>query len=141
MQPQWGGGDEGDASLVQLRDSDQWDNRLQIFKNGRYLRFLFTPDTGKESNVAAVVDAWQPNEWHQVTATWGDSVQSFYVDGHLVGQQTYTGQLDVRTGTPLYIGSDLPRGGPSAGGAISNFQVYRTPLGPDAVSNLASSRR
>lgn len=141
MQPQWGGGDEGDASLVQLRDPDVWDNRLQIFKNGRYLRFLFTDNTGQERNVAAVIDGWQPGEWHQVTATWGEALQSFYVDGRLIGQQTYAGQLDVRPGTPLYIGSDLPRGGPSAGAAISNFQVYGKPVAPDVVSNLASSRK
>ncbi|MFQ5666498.1 MAG: LamG domain-containing protein [Candidatus Binatia bacterium] len=138
LEPQWGGGDEGDASLVQLRTPDVWENRLQIFKNGRYLRFLFTDNTGQERNIATTIDNWEPGQQHKITATWGEALQSFYVDGHLIGQQTYSGTLDVQPGTPLHIGSDIPNGGPSAGATISQFQVYNRALPPDQIGRLAS---
>lgn len=136
MQPQWEGGDESNASLVQLRNQNVWENRLQVFKNGRYLRFLLTDSSGLEHNIGATIDSWQPGEWHQVTATWGEALQSFYVDGKLVGQVTVDGQLNVQPGTPLYIGSDLKGGVPGANGAISQFQVYNRPLAPNEVNNL-----
>ena len=138
VQPQWEGGAEGDASLVQLRNSDQWDNRLQVFKNGKYLRFLLTDSGGIESNVGATIDNWQPGEWHHVTASWGDGTQAFYVDGRLIGQVNLQGQLDVQPGTPLYIGSDVPKGGPSANGALSQFRVYNRALAPGEVATMAT---
>jgi len=140
VQPGWVGGEANDASLVQLRNQNVWENRLQIFKNGRYLRFLLTDSAGIESNIGATIDAWQPGDWHHVTATWGDGMQSFYVDGKLIGQVSLQGQLDVRPGTPLYVGSDVPEGIPAANGTLSQFKVYNRPLGPDEVGQLATSR-
>ena len=138
VQPQWEGGAEGDASLVQLRNSNQWENRLQVFKNGRYLRFLMTDAAGVESNVGATIDNWQPGEWHHVTASWGDGTQAFYVDGRLIGQVNLQGQLEVQPGTPLYIGSDIPKGGPSANGALKDFRIYNRAALPDDAATWAS---
>lgn len=54
-----------------------------------------------------------------------------YLDGVLVGQQPYDGQLDVPQ-RPLYIGSDLP------GGAPKSFQSYNRVLPPDEAANFAA---
>ncbi len=145
VQPQWAGGDESNASLMQLRNQDQWENRLQIFKNGRYMRFLLTDNAGQESNIGATIDDWAPGDWHHLAATWGQNadgqmMQSFYVDGRLIGQVPLARQFDVRAGTPLYIGSDVPQGVPGANGAISQFQAYNRALAPEQVVNLASSK-
>jgi hypothetical protein len=51
LQPDWNGTGPGNASLVQLREQHTWENRMQIFKNGDGLRFIFTPNTGIESDV------------------------------------------------------------------------------------------
>ena len=145
VQPQWAGGDDTNASLAQLRNQNQWEDRLQIFKNGVYMRFLMSDSTGQESNIGTNISDWAPGDWHHLAATWGQNdagqlMQSFYVDGRLIGQVPVQGQLNVRPGTPLYIGSDLPQGIPGANGAISQVQAYGRPLAPTEIANLASSR-
>jgi len=137
LQPEWAGDVESDASLVQLRTST-FENRLQIFKNGRYLRFLFCDNTGIESGVGTDVSGWKPGERHMITATWGDGVTVLYIDGRSYGARDYDGELEVGPETPLYIGSDHPGGGPGARSAISNFQIYSRALSADEIANLYS---
>jgi hypothetical protein len=145
VQPGWAGGDESNASLAQLRNQNQWEDRLQIFKNGMYMRFLMSDTAGQESNIGTNISDWAPGDWHHIVASWGPNdsgqlTQSFYVDGRLIGQVPVQGQFNVRPGTPLYIGSDLPLGIPGANGAISQFKAYGAGLTPDQVTNLNSER-
>ena len=100
---------------------------------------------GQESNIGATIDDWNPGDWHHLAATWGQNdagqlMQSFYVDGRLIGQVPVQGQFNVRPGTPLYIGSDLPQGIPGANGAISQVQAYGRPLDASEIANQASNR-
>src|SRR6185295_2695445 len=115
MKPNWDGTDPRNASLVQFHTED-WSNRLQIFKNGIYLRYLFTDNTGTETNLDVNMENehWTAGEWHQIAVTWGDSLISMYVDGQQRKQGTYFGELDVPSGTALYVGSDAPGGNPGA---------------------------
>jgi len=145
VQPEWAGGDETNASLAQLRNQNQWEDRLQIFKNGMYMRFLMSDSGGQESNIGTNISDWAPGDWHHLAATWGQNdagqlMQSFYVDGRLIGQVPVQGQFNVHPGTPLYIGSDLPQGIQGANGAISQVQAYGRPLDPTEIANLAASR-
>jgi hypothetical protein len=139
VQPDWSGQEETDASLVQFRNPNDWNNRIQITKNGQYLRFIFTDDTGNESG-AGIAIRWDPGEQHQVTATWGEDpvtgqkLASLYVDGRLAGQSPYYGSFSPPSG-PIYIGSDLPGGGPGARGLLSDFKLYDKRLGPDEVAS------
>ena len=128
VSPDWAGSDANLASLLQLR-GDTWENRLQIFKDGPYMRFLFTPDSGTESGAGTNIANWQPGEQHQITTTWGmtdsgEQMASLYIDGHLAGQQTYQGQLHIQPNTPLFIGSDYAGQGPGAGGSIGSLKIY-----------------
>jgi Concanavalin A-like lectin/glucanases superfamily len=129
IQGDWAGNDNTDASLVKLRSPNEWENRIEITKNGQYLRFVFADNTGTESGAGISIN-WQPGELHQVTATWGDALASLYVDGRLVGQSTYSGQLQIPPGTPLYIGSDYPGGQPGARGTMSNIKLYNRVAAP-----------
>jgi len=145
VQPGWAGGDDSNASLAGLRNLNQWEDRLQIFKNGVYMRFLMSDSAGQESNIGQNISDWQPGDWHHLVASWGQDengqlTQSFYIDGKMVGQVPVQGQFNVRPGTPLYVGSDLPQGVPGTNGAISQFQAYNRPLAPDEVANMAATR-
>ena len=125
--PDWSGSDSNLASLLQLR-GDTWENRLQIFKDGPYMRFLFTPDSGIESGGGTNISNWQPGDQHQITATWGvtdsgERLASLYIDWRLAAQQPYQGQLMVQPNLPLYIGSDYQGGAPGAGGSISSLKI------------------
>jgi hypothetical protein len=140
VQGEWAGADETDASFVQLRTPNQWNNRIQITKNGQYLRFVFTDDTGEESG-AGIPIRWEPGEQHTVTTTWGEDpgtgqkIAALYVDGRLAGQNVYRGQFIPPTG-PMFIGSDHPGGQPGAQGTIRNFTAYNRYMTATEVSGL-----
>lgn len=136
FQPEWSGAEKGDYSLVNVRTPNDPSNSLRLFKNGRYLRFLFSDNTGRERNIGYDMINWQPGEQHTVTATWEQGVTSLYVDNQLVGTNYYEGQLEVRPGTPMYVGSDVPEAPPSGANAtISNFRVYGRALSSDEVAS------
>ena len=143
LQPQWGGDPTTNASLVNLWTPNIWENHLKIFKNGRFFRFSIWPNSGVESGVATTIDDWQPGQWHPVTVTFGQdpstgaNMASMYIDGAMVGQQTYDGQLEVPQ-QPLYIGSDMPEGEPAASGTLRNFQAYNRVVTPDEAASFAA---
>lgn len=132
--PDWAGSDPTNNSLVQIRQNGVWQNQLQLIKNFNSLRFIFIDDTGVERNVNTYIDDWPAGERHRVTATWGEAMISLYVDGRLIGQDTYEGTFRVAPGTPIHIGSDFAGSDHSgAGGTISNFKIYRRALASDEV--------
>ncbi len=139
LRPQWSGNEPTDASLVNLRTPNVFENRLQIAKNGQNLRLLMADNTGHEAGAALNISGWQPGENHLVTATWGQALTSLYVDGQLVDSGTYQGELQIAPGTPMYIGSDVPGGIAGAQGSLSNFQVYNRALTPEDVAGLTGN--
>ncbi len=132
--PHWAGSDPTNHSLVQIRQNGVWQNQLQVIKNFNSLRFIFIDDTGVERNVNTYIDDWSAGEPHRITATWGEALISLYVDGRLIGQDTYEGTFRVAPGTPIHIGSDFAGSDHSgAGGTISNFKIYRRALATDEI--------
>jgi hypothetical protein len=142
MQPQWGGTEQSNADLVDLGNT--WENRIKLFKNGSMIRFLFWPNSGVEAGVGARIDSWQPGTWHPVTATYGPdpttgtNMVSLYVDGVMIGQSPYDGQLNVPQ-LPLYIGANVPAGSAAAQSALMNFQAYDRALAPSEALNFAGN--
>jgi hypothetical protein len=130
IEPNWNGNDETNNSLVTLRGEHDWSNRIELVKNGRYLRFILSDNVGREADISVPIDAWTPGETHDVEATWGDQKTALFIDGVKVGQNTYT--EFVRPDAPLYIGSDH-RGSTYSGlnGTLRNFKVKN-------ASNLSS---
>ncbi len=145
MKPEWDGSDKEDAHLVDLQTPNVWENRLAINKNGRYLRFMFCPDTGLETGTSMTIDNWQSQQPHHVVATWGPqdgggNVLQFYVDGRLIGKEHYDGEFEVPQAQPMIIGNN--RGGDlGARGGISGFEVYNTRIDSGKVSSLYNSGR
>jgi hypothetical protein len=136
IDPDWAGADQTNNSLLQIRNEHKRENTLQLVKNFNSLRFIFIDNTGQERNVNIYIDDWQAGQPHQVSATWGDALLSLYVDGELVGSNTYPGQLEIAPGTPIHVGSDfLGTSYAGAGGTISNLKVYGRALGADEVVN------
>ena len=145
MKPAWTADDPRNASLVQFR-TDNWSNRLQIFKNGVYLRYLFTDNTGTETNISVDMSQphhnppWEPEVWHHIAITWGDALITMYADGKTVGQGTYLGELDVPTGTELYVGSDRAGGGPGADATLLRFVVADRVMGADEIQEMYATQ-
>jgi len=101
----WAGADESNNTLIQIREPNQWNDRFELVKNGKYLRFIITDNSGVERDISYMIDSWAPGERHQVTPTWGDGEMRLYVDGNLVGRNSYPGSLEIRPGTPMQLGS------------------------------------
>jgi hypothetical protein len=127
LQPEWAEGNQDDATLAQLG------NVLQLVKNVNYLRFELLHDQGM-LGVGAPVTAWQPGEWHLVTATWSGNQLSLFLDGQLVNQTVQSIQIDLPRETTLSVGSDFPESRPVAPGTIGRVGLWRRPLDPEEIA-------
>lgn len=144
VKPEWEGSEKADAHMLDLSTPNVWENRLAVNKNGRYLRFMFFPNTGQEVGVSSIIDDWQPNQEHHVVATWGPvdgggNVLQFYVDGRLVGTDQYDGEFEVPTNQNVILGNNRS-GKLGARGGMSGLEFYPNQIPYEKVSSLYSSR-
>jgi hypothetical protein len=131
IEPDWEGGAQTDNSLVQIRDPNSFGNRLQLVKNGRFLRFILADNSGREADISVDIRDWEPGDPRKITATWGDGRTSLFIDGQLAGSNTYEGSFDISPTTPLHLGSDFDGSDYSgANGVIRDFTLYTTSRHP-----------
>lgn len=133
IEPAWNGSEDSTRSFVQIRDPQRWENRIQIFKNGRYLRFLFTDESGTESGVGTELVEWSAGTRHHIVATWVDGLTYLYVDGALVGTNPFPARIANPAATPLWLGADHPGGMDSANAAIGGFEMLDREMSADEV--------
>ena len=120
--PDWNGNDPSDRSLLQVRQPHQWENRMQLIKNGEFLRLIVTTDTGDTTEIVADIIEWAAGDAHEITATWDDGTIALYLDGRLAGTSTYPGDVAFSPGTPMYLGSDPGSIYVGANGQFRSFQ-------------------
>lgn len=131
IEPEWEGGAQSDNSLVQIRDPNSFGNRLQLVKNGRFLRFILADNLGREADISVDIRDWEPGDLRHITATWGDGRTSLFIDGRLAGSNTYEGGFDISPNTPLHLGSDYDGSDyTGANGVIRDFTLYTTSRHP-----------
>lgn len=134
LKPEWAGADASDNALVQIRQEHEWNNRLEIVKNGEFLRAILTDNTGKEADISFRIADWQAGQEKTINFSWGkdDSGQGrteLTIDNQVVGRNQYPGELQFAPNTPMIFGADHP--GSTYGSAqatIGNFVVGKAPL-------------
>ena len=121
VKPNWAGSDPGDNALLEYRQEHEWSNRMEIVKNGDFLRFILTDSGGKETDISTKITNWQAGEEHAITASWDGSSKTtyLYVDGQLAGQNQYTAPYVPPTSQSIFFGSDFKSS--SYTGADSTF--------------------
>src|SRR5262245_24151014 len=126
IEPEWNGGDQTDNALLQLRGPNEWSNRLELVKNGEFLRFILTDSTGREADISVRINDWEAGQRHDVQASYGQDSNgnccktSLFIDGRLAGSNTYQGPFQPPPGINLQVGGDYP--GSSYGRANSTFR-------------------
>lgn len=131
IEPDWEGRAQTDNSLVQIRDPSSFGNRLQLVKNGHFLRFILADNLGIEADISVDIREWESGDLRKITASWGEGRTSLYIDGQLAGQNTYDGGFDISPTTPLHLGSDYDGSDyVGAAGVIRDFTLYTTPRHP-----------
>jgi hypothetical protein len=122
IQPDWSGSDQTDNALLELRGEHDWSNRIELVKNGDFLRFIVTPNSGQESDISVRIADWQAGDQHDVQASYGDGKTNLYIDGRLAGSNQYAGTLEFPQGIPLHVGGDYT--GSNYGGANSTLYNF-----------------
>ncbi len=117
-----------DASLVRLGN-----DQMRIYKSDHYLRFEITDTEGHPTSLGMPITNWTSNDWHQVATTWDGHVISFFVDGALIGQNAYEGQIDLPRDPKLFVGTNGADQA-VAPGRLAVVQVGNQPLTADAIS-------
>jgi hypothetical protein len=134
LKPDWAGADATDNALVQIRQEHEWNNRLEIVKNGEFLRAILTDNTGKEADISFRITDWQPGEEKTINFSWGkdESGQGrteLSIDNQVVGRNQYPGELQFAPNTPMIFGADHPGSTYSpAHATIGNFVVNKSPM-------------
>jgi len=124
IQPQWSGSDQTDNALVEIRQENEWNNALELVKNGEFLRFIIRDSTGHESDISVRIADWVAGDSHDIKASYGDNQINLYVDGRLAGTNQYPAPLQFAQGTPMYLGGDHASSNYLGAGAnISNFNL------------------
>lgn len=126
IEPEWNGADQTDNALLQLRGPNEWSNRMELVKNGEFLRFILTDSTGREADISVRITDWEAGQRHDVKASYGQATDgtccqtSLFIDGRLAGSNSYQGPFQPPAGVPLQVGGDYP--GSSYGRANSTFR-------------------
>lgn len=129
LKPDWAGSDPTDNALVQIRQEHEWNNRLEIVKNGEFLRFILTDNTGKEADISTRITDWQPGQEKAIEFSWGNGRTEATVDNQVVGRNEYPGELQFDPNTPMIFGADHPGSTyGSANSTIGGFVLGKTPL-------------
>lgn len=122
--------DAADDVLIDITRPHQFANRASLLKNGEFLRFVITTDTGRETSISVRIGSWSADMRHTVAATWGDGCARLYLDGERLADSTYTGELLLVRGTPIV--GDYGNFPPSAT-SVERVTVYGRPLAPEDV--------
>ena len=131
--PNWNGADSTDNSLLQMREAHQWENRIQVVKNGQFLRFIVTDNTGHEADISHRITSWEQGDAHRITATWDNGKTILWVDGKQVGSNTYPGTLEFNDNTPMHVGSDHASGAYAGLDGKAKVKLYSSAKGPDDI--------
>jgi hypothetical protein len=139
LQPAWDAMSQDDASFVRIGD-----DRIRVYKSATHLRFEVTDANGQPIAVDMPFTDWNPGEWHHLLTTWdgrnAPHVISFFVDGNIVGQSQYQGEIELPRKPKLYVGTNAPDQ-PVAPGLVADVKVHTRPLSLEAVSRWFEESR
>jgi hypothetical protein len=132
IDPDWDGTEESTRTLLRIDEPGQWNNRLRLVKDNNYLRYMFFDNTGAEVNINTPIDGWQAGDPHELTVNWDQQAGkiSMYIDGELMAEQPYAGELVLDAKSRLDLGSKGGDGYIGAGGRITNLTAYDRALTP-----------
>ncbi len=135
-------GGTGPSSWGRLLDVGAWSAdashgwwSLYFDPSGTNLLFSVQADGVGEDYLAASI-AWQSNEWHQITLTYGPKFTALYLDGELAAAGPAISALPaakVFVDTGFTVGSDTA-GGNLARGTFDELATFAFPLGGDTIA-------
>lgn len=87
---------------------------------------------------------WSPSPlradtWYEATYSWGDGVQKFYIDGVLLGSQTYNTPPKSSSALDI-LGNFIPRAGWGFQGYIDHFKMYSSQLSEAEIFDIANEQ-
>jgi hypothetical protein len=103
IETDWAGSEQSDRALFTVATANAFANRVALLKTGRFLSWIVTEASGRESAVAVDNSAWLPGV-HTVTASWGGGAMRLAVDDVLLGEST-VGVVSIAAGADVQIGA------------------------------------
>lgn len=105
IETDWGGDDENDRALFVAGTPGTFTNRVNLIRNGRFLRWIIAETSGREVDANVDTSAWQPG-LHTVTAAWGGGTMDIRVDG-IRAVQAEVGAVSIAAGAEVQIGAEF----------------------------------
>jgi hypothetical protein len=108
--------------LAEIRVPESFAQRIQVVKNGAFLRFVAADSGGGETEISTRIDGWNAGgERHVVTATWTYQGTGLYLDGEPIGEARLREPIAQPIGAMLQIGS------PGGNIALENVLIFGRP--------------
>jgi hypothetical protein len=119
-----------------------YDNQWDIFLlNNNSIYFETSGNPTRQGQVYLVSPVLALNTWHHYVATYNNGAKSIYLNGNLVGTQTYTGPGDFSNTNNVLIGRRFNDASRSLRGDISVAKIYSRALpAAEVFSNFTASR-
>ena len=102
LETEWAGDESGNRILFAVMTPNSFPNRVELLKNGEFLRWIVTESSGREVDLSVRNNAWQPGI-HAVTASWQGGRMELALDGvHL--SQREVGAVSIDAGADVLLG-------------------------------------
>jgi hypothetical protein len=104
---------------------NQWDIWLY---NTNSIYFETTGNPTRQGTIYLATSALALDTWHHYVATYNNGAKSAYLNGVLVGTQTYTGPGDFSNSNNVLIGRRFGDASRSLRGSVSTAKIYNRAL-------------
>lgn len=102
LETEWAGDDPSDRILFGLMTPNTFSNRVELIKNGQFLRWIVTESSGREVDLSVRNVAWQPG-MHAVAASWQGGRTELTIDGIPVLARE-VGAVSIGAGADVFLG-------------------------------------
>ena len=99
----WNGDDESDRAIFSVLAPHTWPGRVELVKNGDFLRWIVAESSGLEHDLSVRIASWRPGT-HTIAASWGHGTAELSVDGTL-GGQSQLGEVLLTAGSDVVVGA------------------------------------
>jgi len=125
LRPDWAADD--DRFVFSISQPNQFSNRLELVKNGEFLRWIVAESSGAERDLSVRISYWRPGDEHSVRVTWGPAGATMTIDGVLAGPQAL-GEVLLPAGSDVLVGMD--RRGSNYLGSAESIRAFAFAAGP-----------
>ena len=102
LETDWAGTEASDRFLFAVKTPNTFANRVELIKNGEFLRWIVAEASGREVDLNVRIATWQPGI-HTIEASWADGRMQLSIDG-VRALEGDVGAVAIDAGADVLVG-------------------------------------